>query len=196
MPPSFSVRFDTASAVAGLDDLGRRGEIALRRALKRTAISVRTVMASEVASDIGIRVGTVRDEIKLRLNEQEGSATISASGARIPLIEFNARGPEPSRGTGRGVSYRIGKAASRGRNPKAFITTLRGGHRGVFARKGASVRRSQTGWSKNLPIVELKGPSLPHVFAKYIPLGIARAEEQLGKNLEHELQYALGQGGV
>jgi hypothetical protein len=57
------------------------------------------------------------------------------------------------------------------------------GHRGVFARKG----------SKRLPIVELKGPSLPHVFVKHGAVGIERAQEQFVKELQHEVDFALHQ---
>ncbi len=188
---AITVNFNTEQVTAALDQLGQRGVSALRRALKRTATSVRAVMASEVAKDVGIRVGTVRDEIKLRIDTDERTATISVSGARIPLIEFNARGQEPSRGRGRGVSAVI--KGARTRYPNAFIATTRSGHRGVFTRVGTSSRKSAGAWSKNLPIAQLFGPSLPHVFAKFIPLGIQRAEEQLSKNLEHELQFALTQ---
>lgn len=176
-----TVHFNTADTVAVFDRMGRRGLIALRRALKRTAVSVRTVMASEVAKDVGLRVGTVRDAVKLRTDNESLTATISISGKRIPLLEFNATGPFPSRGRG-AVSVRTGRGG-RKRIPGAFIAQMRSGHKGVFKRT-SKVR---------LPIIELHGPSLPHVFAKYLPLGVERAEEQLGKNLEHELAFALSQ---
>lgn len=186
-----TVQFHTEQATAALDQLGRAGHVALKRALRRTATSVRAVMASAVAKDVGIRVGTVRDEVRLRIDEDALLATISVSGARIPLIEFKASGPSPSRGKGRGVSATV--QGQRKRYPSAFIAQMRSGHHGVFVRKSPSVRMSAGARSKNLPIVELRGPSLPHVFAKFIPLGIERAAEQLGKNLEHELSFALSQ---
>lgn len=178
---SVTVHFNTEQTVAAFDQLGRRGQTALRRALKRTAVSVRTIMASAVAKDVGIRVGSVRDEVKLRHDVEALTATISISGRRIPLIEFNASGPFPSRGRG-SVSVRSGPAGRR-KIPHAFIAQMRSGHKGIF-------KRTTT---KRLPILELHGPSLPHVFAKYLPLGVERAEEQLGKNLEHELAFALSQ---
>jgi len=186
-----TVRFNTDEVVNDLSLMGARGHIALRRALRKTAASVGVLMGREVARDTGLRVGTVRDEVKVRMSDHEAVATISISGARIPLIDFHARGPEPSKGKGRGVTARI--QGQQRRYSNAFIATTRSGHRGVFKRQGLSARKSAGAWSKNLPIVQLHGPSLPHVFAKYLPLGVQRAEEQLGKNLEHELSFALSQ---
>lgn len=183
--------YNNESAIAGLDALGQRGDQAIRRALRRTSTSVRQVMASAVAKDTGVRVAKVKDEIRVKLDSEARSATVSISGARIPLIEFQARGPFPSRGRGRGVSAVI--SGERKRYPNAFIAEMRSGHKGVFTRVGASARRSPTAWSKNLPIAELRGPSLPHVFAKYIPLGVERAEEQMAKNLAHEFARAFSQ---
>lgn len=183
------IEFNNAAVIASLEQLGRAGDIAIKRALSRTATSVRAAMATEVAKDTGVRVSKVRDEIKVRIDPEARAATVSISGARIPLIEFRASGREPSRGKGRGVSAVI--EGKRKRYPNAFIATMRSGHRGVFTRVGASTRRSAGGWARNLPIAELNGPSLPHVFAKFIPLGVQRAGEQLAKNLEHELSFAL-----
>jgi hypothetical protein len=177
----FSVRFGTEDALSALDHVSAASLIARRRAVRRTAASVRTFMGREVARDTGLRVRTVNDEVKVRIDDHDASATISISGSRIPLIDFHARGPEPSRGKGRGVTASV--QGQRKRYPNAFISTMRSGHRGVFQRKAR----------RRLPIVELRGPSLPHVFAKFIPLGVQRAEELIEKNLEHELEFALSQ---
>lgn len=188
---TISVRFNTDGVNAALDQLGQRGARAARRALKRTAMSVRTLMAAEVAKDTGLRVGTIRKEVQARIDDNVMVATVSVSGRRIPLIDFHARGPEPSRGTGRGVSALSN--GQRKRYPNAFIATMRSGHRGVFTRVGPSSKKSSGAWSKNLPIAQLFGPSLPHVFTKYLPLGAQLAETALVKNLEHELSFALKQ---
>jgi hypothetical protein len=184
-----TVRFGTEQATAALDELGRAGQVALRRSLRRTAASVRAVMASAVATDVGLRVGTVRDEIRLRIDEEAIAARISVSGARIPLEEFSANGPLPSRGRGRGVTARIGGV--RKRYVGAFRARLRSGHVGVFTRTASSTRKSVGAWSKNLPIRQLFGPSLPHVFDKHVPMGLQHAEDVLAKNLTHEFSFAL-----
>jgi hypothetical protein len=162
----------------------RRFPNAIMRALNRAGTSTRAVMASLSAKDLGLPVGTVREQMPI----QKATPTrllvrISTTGKRIPLIDFKARGPEPSRGKGRGVTARL--PGGKGRYPHAFIAVMRSGHRGVFQRTGRA----------RLPVVELKGPSLPRVFDKFAPQGLARGEEALRKNLAHELRFALSQSG-
>lgn len=162
----------------------------IARALSRGAGSARTFMAREVSRDMGLKVSVVRDEIRLEEPNPEAlTARLIVKGKRIPLIDFNARGPEPSRGRGRGVTARIGGSSKR--YPHAFIATMRSGHRGVFTRVTGARRRGPAPARSQLPIVELRGPSLPHVFSKYLSLGVARGQEQIIKNLEHELKFAL-----
>lgn len=163
------------------DRVGR----ALVRAINRAVASARTVLVREIARDTGLKASAVRKALPLReatLNRAEGR--LAASLKRIPLIDFGARGPEPSRGKGRGVSYRL--AGGRNRLEHAFIAMMKTGHRGVFMRKAKA----------RLGIRELKGPSLGHVFAKYRPLALARAKEIFETNFKHELEYTGGGGGV
>jgi hypothetical protein len=116
---------------------------------------------------------------------------IEITGRRIPLIELKATGSEPSRGRGQGVSYSLG--GQRRRRGTAFITTLKSGHRGVFKRLGPSVSKSTGAWSKNLPIVELRGPSIPRVAAKRSILNALKTVGQvtLARNLNAEIRFVL-----
>jgi hypothetical protein len=165
---------------------------AIARALNRAGTSTRALMASKTASDMGLKVGTVRDEIKIeRATENKPIVRLRVSGKRIPLIEFRARGPEPSRGRGRGVTARL-PAPGAGRYPHAFIATTRSGHRGVFERYDAAGRAGQRG-PRGGRVYQLHGPSIPKVFNKYTPEGLARGEESLKKNLVHELRFAVSQ---
>jgi hypothetical protein len=169
---------------------------AMVRALNRAIASTRTFMARAVARDVGLKYGDVLAAFRLRqATASAPEASVGASLKRIPLIKFGARGPEPSRGRGRGVTYAIGQG-SRGRQPQAFIATVgTSGHRGVFVRDqrgGGSVRKSRGAWSKNLPIRELYGPSLGHVFGKYRAQGLDVAREAFAKNFAHEQIFASG----
>ena len=179
---------------------------AMVRALNRSIASGRTVMVRGIAGDIGLRSKDVREALRPReatLSRPE--ASLAASLKRIPLIEFRARGAEPSRGKGRGVTYRIGGASKRLEH--AFIATMSSGHRGVFMRTHAllpgqsgprfSSRKSKGAWSPNLPIKEKHGPSLGRVFAKHRPAGLARVREQFLKVFGHELRFerSLAPGG-
>jgi hypothetical protein len=176
---SVTVRLDLSDWERALARLRTKAPQAITRALNRAITSARVVMVREVARDLGIKQATVRDRMSVE-QAKPGTerARLSASLKRIPLIEFNARGPEPSRGKGRGVAYRLGGAK---RLPHAFIATMRSGHRGVFERVG----------TRRLPIHELKGPSIGHVFARHVDEGLARGQEALVKNLESEFRFVL-----
>lgn len=185
---AIQIQFKNSGAVAGLAHLGPVGDRAVTRALKRTGVSARAVMASLIAKDTGLRVSRVREDMRIDVPPGGQSVSVSVSGRRIPLIEFRASGPQPTRGRGRSVSATVGQRRS---YPGAFIARMGTGHVGVFKRAQTLTRRSKGAWSQNLPIKELFGPSLPQVFTKFLPEGAARAEEALAKNLEHELAFEL-----
>lgn len=182
-----TLHFDVRDAIRGLKALRTRAPYAVARAINKSAMSARTEAAREISADIGLRVGLVRGEISVdRATPERAIATIGVRGRRIPLIEFGARGKEPSRGRGRGVTYRM--RGVRMRLPHAFIAQMRSGHRGVF-------KRTRT---KRLPIVELHGPSLARVFAKdaIVKAVRARYEEAMTKNLPHEIEFELRRLGA
>lgn len=176
------MRFNTAQFERAIAQLEDRAPAAIARALNRSAGSTKTVMVRAVAADTKLKVGVVRDQIKVQEAKPVAhrlAAIISVTGKRIPLIDFGARGPEPSRGRGRGVTARL--PTGKGRYPNAFIERMKSGHRGVFQRRGKG----------RLPIYELFGPSLPRVFTKHVREGLRRGQEALQKNLAHELRFAL-----
>lgn len=179
---SHGIEIDFADAPA------RVGKVAAR-AINRSITSGRAYMARQIARETGLKVGTIKDALPttqatyLRLE-----ARLAASLKKIPLIDFNARGPEPSRGLGSGVAYRIGPRRTRIKD--AFIATMKSGHRGVFRRVGRGERKSRGAWSKNLPIVQLYGPSLGHIFQKYRVPAQGVMDRTLAKNFDHDLVYA------
>lgn len=190
------VTVNARELVRGLDELAARAiPGAVRRAMTRTMRSVSVAMARAVAEDMNLPVGVVKKELRVQVTESAASPAdfvgqVSVSGKPIPLIDFKGTsGPRPSRGRrGRGVMANTG--GGRKRYEGAFIAPVNGKDR-VFRRVGTSLRKSQGAWSKNLPIVQLHGPSLPHVFGKKVDVGIARGEEQLLKELQHEVRFAL-----
>lgn len=176
---TIALKLHTKEAEARLKQLGARAPRVIARSLNRAGSSGRTAMARAVSQDMKLKVGDVRSRIHiLEATSTRLSVTLYASAARLPLILFRASGPEPSRGRGRGVSANLG---GRRRYPRAFIATMGSGHRGVFER----VARAR------LPIYELRGPSIAHVFKKHEQVGIDRAMAQLAKNLGHELEFEM-----
>lgn len=157
---------------------------ALVRALNRSIKSGRTVMVREMASNAGVKQKDIRDAIALReATISTPEARISTTMKRIPLIKFGAKGPYPSRGKGRGVTYRL--ASGRGRIETAFIARMPGGHEGVFKRKGKA----------RLGITELYGPSFGQVFSKFRKMALDRAYEVFQKEFDHELKFATSGAG-
>jgi len=173
-----TLNLDVHDAQAGILALKTRFPFAMRRAVRKAAISGRAEMAKAIVADTGLPSKRVKEEI--RINEVgEFGAQLEVTGRRLPLIDFRARAPEPSRGRGRGVSYRL--PGGRGRAEHAFIATMRSGHRGVFQRSGEA----------RTPIYELHGPSLVRVFEKFLPLGADRAREALLTNVRSEINFVL-----
>lgn len=178
-----SVRVDVKDMTGGLDLLRKKAPSAIWRALDRAATSGRAFMSQQIVADTGLAAKYVKREIVIEKGKEH--ARLLVKGYRLPLIAFSARGPRPSRGRGRGVSYKL--PGSAGRIPNAFIATMpnpgpeSNWHEGVF-------KRATT---KRLPIRQLYGPSLPHVFVKYLDDGAAHAEQELRKNLAHEMDFLL-----
>jgi hypothetical protein len=175
----FEVELGLDGLAADLLALGQSAPYVMARALNRAGVSGKTAMTRAIHEDTGIASKDVGREIQLeKATKTKTVVALQIRGRRIPLIAFKARGPEPSRGKGKGVSYTL--PGGRGRVPDAFITTLGvGGHRGVYKRRGRP----------RLPIDELFGPSLPHVFEKFIPVFAQAAGESFRKNLASEISF-------
>lgn len=169
----------------------KKAPVAQVRALNRAIASANVAMVRAVADDLGVKQGVVKDRTRIeQATPQKLRARIYANAKRIPLIDFGAKGPEPSRGRGRGVTVK--SSGGRRTIPNAFIATMRSGHRGVFQRvAGASGRRGPGRNRSQLPIRELFGPSIWQVFRKLEHIGIARGREQLIKNLQSEFRFVL-----
>lgn len=162
----------------------RRAQSAVVRALNRGISAGNTLMSRAVAKDAGLKVSDVKASFRQRnASALDPKARLAAGFERIPLMKFGAKGPMPSRGKGRGVSYRLGAGSKRNRIEDAFVATMRSGHQGVFKRVGKA----------RLGIRELFGPSLGQVFAKYRAEGLARSLEVFETTLNHELERLKAQ---
>jgi hypothetical protein len=158
---------------------------AVSRALDRTAVTAKAVAARLISADMGLAVGAAKKAIKV--TKSASSVDLSAPYKRIPLIDFGAKGPEPSRGRGHGVSYRL--PTGRGRLAHAFISTMPSGHRGVFERVPGKFMKQTP---NRQAIGEKFGPSIGRVFEKVLPAVEEQAQEALVKNLSHEINRATG----
>jgi hypothetical protein len=179
---------DTPAMVARIR---KKAPVAQVRALNRAIVSANVVMIRAISGDLGVSAKTVRERINVQQATPERlRARLYANAKRIPLIDFGAKGPEPSRGRGRGVTVK--SASGRRVIPNAFIATMGSGHRGVFQRvAGASGRRGPAPKRSQLPIRELFGPSIWKVFQKLEYIGIEKGREALIKNLRSEFRFVL-----
>jgi hypothetical protein len=168
---------------------------ATMRALNRAIKSGQSVMTKAIAGDTGLKQKDVREALVLR--EAGGThlvASLGASRKRLFLVDFNAKGPEPSRGRGRGITYRL--SGGKGRVEDAFFATMKSGHRGVFKRTpGKFMQRQKSTWKhKRQAIHELHGPSIGQVFRKFRQAGLARVLDVFQKNFDHELEFVKSAG--
>jgi hypothetical protein len=220
MPAILTVKADTSQIKRAFADLGRKAPTAIARALNRTASTVRTQAVRAISKDLNIQQKRVRERLTIdRATRANLTATVEAKAGgsgiapqkgkaaqlgRIPLMEFQARtlygGPRyktrkiGTRATASsafarttaGVRYRL--PTGKGKIVEAFIATMKSGHTGVFV----SLRGQRTRFGKQR-ILELFGPSVPHVLAQTQILSATKtlAMSDLKKNLAHETDYLL-----
>ncbi len=188
-----TLRMDTTAVEAGLKALGDDAPKAVMRAINRTLGNVRTAMTRAVAQSLGIKQATVRARLHtVHAHETRLQGQIWADAKPLPLLMFRARGPEPSRGRGPGVTA----STPTKRYPHAFIATMPSKHRGVFERvPGQFMFRRKPTWkswhARRQAIRERREASVAAVFIHQERAGQVRADEQLPKNLAHEVQYLL-----
>lgn len=167
---------------------------ALVRAMNRGLASGRSVGVKVISAEVGVQQKDVRKAMSFQeATFQTVTARLGLSLKRIALSKFNARGPEPSKGKGRGVTWRIGNSTKRG--PDMFLATLKSGHRGVFSRIAPGERKSRGAWSKNLPIVQHHGPSLGYILDKNREPVQKAMIDSFHKNFDHEMEFQRGKAG-
>lgn len=162
------------------------------RAMNSAIASGNTLMARLIATDTGIKVSYVKKRMyQIKASYSNPMATLATRSLnRIPLMVFGAKGPQPSRGKGRGVTAK--PQGARKSYPNAFIAGVTTGHEwsvhtGVFVRVGGKTT-SRGGWGKNLPIKQLFGPSLGRVFAQHRPQVVVAMDEKFTAEVERQLQ--------
>lgn len=180
---------ENSTSLKAIRRLQAQAPIAEARALNRAATSGRAAVTRVIATDMGLKANVVRNRISIRqATPMHRSVTLHAPNKRIPLVEFQARGAIPSRGRGRGVTANVG---GRKVYPHTFLAVVGGRHTGVFARVDGGTRRGPKPDRAQLPIKELFGPSVAHVFLKHKQYALDRCHEELIKNLRHEFRFLL-----
>jgi hypothetical protein len=189
---TITLNFKTDQTQRAIDRLKSQARaIAIPRALNRSIASAKTAMVRVISEDTTLKAKDVRDKIWVGLATADSHvARLYASPKKIPLIQFNAKGPNPSRGRGRVTTTLSGARKS---YPGMFIATMPSGHIGVFGRSATKFMQAGPHGGRRPAIFESFGPSIMHVFMRHQAIGIARAQEQLVKNLNSEFRFALQQ---
>lgn len=174
---SLTIKQDTREVERMLKHFDRGAHKVITRALNKTIKPVEVLAVRAMAKDLRITQKNVRQAVKLhRATWSNRRAVIHVTGRRLPIMDIGARQ------TRRGVTYK-GRGGGRKLIPGSFITTMLSGHQGVFKRMGKS----------RLPILELHGASIPHVFIQtHLQNALDRkAAEGWDKNIKHELKWFI-----
>ena len=134
---------------------------AMVKAINRGTIAGRTSAAKDTRKVYKIRSGDIKKTMTVkRANRGRLEGDLTSKGSTLPLSSFQARK------TKRGVTANI--KGSRKLFPGAFITTMKSGHKGVFARakyegnKLVSRRKRINEYPENdLPITEVLSLTVP-----------------------------------
>jgi hypothetical protein len=158
--------------------------VALARSLNKTLQATNATAVKAIATNIGMKQKTIRDFLAMtKAQRQRLLAILSAPHKRrLTLLNIDPRASQNARG----VAYRGG--AQKRQIDHAFIAVMKNGHRGIYARKPGAGR---------LPIRELQGASIPHVFIQ------PEIQQQMKTTLacrwqpilDHEVKYELQRRG-
>lgn len=178
-----------------LDHIDGARQKAIQSAVYRTAKWAQTHVARGLAKELGMkRADLVRQTRygRVAVYKRPDSATVIVTGRRIPVFRFKARPAEPRHKNPprNGVSWRIGKRR-RTRSRRAFVAQMPSGHISVFKRPVLS--------KTSLPIIQLFGPSIPHVAIERPVINrIYKVEAQpvLLKNLASQVDRILQRKAV
>jgi hypothetical protein len=175
-------------------------QVAVPRALNKLARQVQTTALRLIADEYDVSPGQMRKYLRLTLSSgPDVPASIVAKGSGFPLVLFRPR-KHP-----KGIMVRI-----KGRDiliPHAFLLTIGGGDRQVFARGSYTAREGgrfvPTGermgrfrfGRKRFPISLLRtfGPPETLRNRRVVEGMIARMQEQAAKVLAQEIRFAVSQ---
>ncbi len=173
-----------------LDALAVQFPFIARQTLNRTATFTRTRIIERIRDEYNVASGVLRDTRNIRIVPAQNSLTakVTATGRRLPLVNFGARQ------TARGVTVLVKKSGGRKLIEHAFIAQMRSGHRGIYVRRGPKIRPTRgrfasTGIERQ-KIFELFNLSVGEIMlSKDI---YAKIEEKIMDYYDEELVRRLG----
>lgn len=191
------VTFDDRAMRRFVRDMPKANDRAVARSLNLAITRCRTQAARLVSDKRNIQVGRARRDMRLvKASPSKPVAMIVARGESIPLIEVKG----VKRQTKKGVSVKVEAKARPKLFEGAFIQKMPSGHVGVFVRLDPSTHTSKGAGKgtarKNLPIVQLRLPSVPstmvqeHIHDQLQAFGAPVYERELVRLLDLEMKRA------
>ena len=169
---------DLAVLEKGLSRYPKGAKKVLTRAVNKVTSRTRTKISREVRKRLNVRAKTVNKSVTAtRARFSSPTATIKIRGSRLGLLDFIGTSQ-----TRRGVAYRIKRGAARETIKGGFIQRMPNGHRGAFVRTSKS----------RLPIVALRGPSIPAAVAGIRTLAKRQVERDVSADLSNEIGVQVG----
>lgn len=186
---------DMSSIEDMLDNLKAKAPNVLRNAINRTVTNVKKNIAMKTSSMYFIKSSDVKKTIKIsKATKTKLCGIVKSSSGMIALSKFRVT-------PNRAVSYKNGKPNPRfykagvkraggvkklDKSPRAFITTMKSGHVGVFERTS----------KQSFPIRQLYGPSVPQMVENNLIIKkiTEDANITLSKRIEAEVNYLLSKG--
>lgn len=186
---------DLANVERMLDGVKNAAPVVLVRALNLTLTGVRTDASTEIRAIITAKKSAVDETFRItKATQTQLSALFESEGAPLPLIDFSARQ------TTKGVSVQVKRTSPRTVVERAFIQTMKSGHKGVFWRTWHGDRKpkrpiayARMPKTYRLPMTERFGPRVPDILGDEPVMAVVlkKAEDRLHTNIEHELNYEL-----
>jgi hypothetical protein len=192
-----------------LEDFPAAKNVVISRAINRTADWSRVRTLDAITDNLAIKRSDLDGRhrfggvVATRANQNKLAATVKITGRRIPLFRFAGT---PKKGPNRqGIAYRINAGGGREHLiSNTFTAIMRSSHTGFYKRKSDGTkhvkiiartgkRKGKTIWSEQ-PLIELYGPSIPHVASKqpsFQKLLDVDASARLDLNLTREVNFVL-----
>lgn len=197
------IRIDTQALRDSLKDLkqmNKRMPKAINSALARSGNTIRTAAARKLREIYFVKHGEVLKKIRVKKNSGGRiSLTLEAKDRAIRLINFKASPKGVTARKPRALKVGVKRKGGMKRVAGAFVTSVRGGHTGIFIRSvGAKHRKGKDGvWSQG-PIEQLRGPAIPVMLSQE---GIVShiqdvAVIEIDKRLNHEIGWRVFGKGV
>lgn len=180
-----------------LGKLQEKAPIALYRSVNDAASKAKTETKRAIAGQYNIAQKEVAPTLSVsKAHRKKLWATLKSKGSPIALSKFDVspeERPTHKNGVYSPPVYKADVKKSTGKrpldgSPKAFITKMKSGHKGVVERISKKGR--------SLPLKQLYGPSAPSMMNNEQAMEQIKemADITLQKRLDHHIQYILQRG--